>query len=69
MKITATKPTPTNNAETRIYYEMCDSSGEKVAGAITIPIAQNIQVPEFKTAVLTTLDQSDVAKILRKAGQ
>jgi hypothetical protein len=68
MKITAIKPTPTNNAQTRIYYEMCDSSEKKVAGAITVPVASNTQMPDFKTVVLSTLDLSEVDKALREAG-
>jgi hypothetical protein len=69
MKVAGTKSVPTNNAQTRIYYEMCYSSEEKVAGAITIPIAPSVKVPEFKAIVLSTLNPSEVAEALRKAGQ
>jgi hypothetical protein len=69
MEITSIKPTSTNRLKKRIYYEMCDSSREKVAGAITIPIPPNAEVPEFKTVILSTLDPSEAADILRNAGQ
>ena len=69
LKITEVKSTPAANREARIYYEMCDSSEKKVAGAITVPVKPHIQIPNFKTVILSTLDTSEAAETLRKAGQ
>jgi hypothetical protein len=69
MEITSVKPTSTNDLKKRIYYEICDASKEKVAGAITVPVPPNVQVPEFKTIILSTLGPSEVADKLRAAGQ
>ena len=52
----------------QVYFEMCDLSGRKVAGAVTIPIPNGIEIGNFRTVILSKSEPNEVAKLLQKAG-
>ena len=52
----------------QVYFEMCDLSGCKVAGAVTIPIPNFAEIGNFRTVILSKLEPNEVAKVLQKAG-
>jgi hypothetical protein len=56
------------NLESQFYFEMCDLSGNKVAGAVTIPIPKIAEIANFRTVILSTMEPNEVGKILQKAG-
>jgi hypothetical protein len=51
-----------------LYFEICDLTGEKVAGAATIPFPNVPGVTDYRTVILSKLEPQEVIAVLKQAG-